>query len=71
MEELRQLLQEASDQYGALDKAKKWAEEEAQSSLDQRDLLIKDLKEELHKVNELLKTSARKSNYKNGKVHNK
>lgn len=60
VEELRKLLQEASEQYGALERAKAKADEEHAEALKQSNLLVKDLKEELDKVNMLLEASAKK-----------
>ncbi|XP_042237084.1 nucleoprotein TPR-like isoform X2 [Homarus americanus] len=60
VEELRKLLQEASDQYGALESTKNKADEEHEQALRQSNLLVKDLKEELEKVNMLLEANAKK-----------
>lgn len=63
MEELRKLLQEASEQYGCLERAKKAAEEESAEALQQSNLLVKELKEELDKVNLLMEASSKKGKY--------
>ncbi|XP_063612017.1 nucleoprotein TPR-like, partial [Penaeus indicus] len=60
VEELRKLLQEASEQYGCLERAKKAAEEESAAALQQSNLLVKELKEELDKVNLLMEASSKK-----------
>ncbi|XP_071529693.1 uncharacterized protein [Panulirus ornatus] len=60
VEELRKLLQQASEQYGGLERAKAKADEEHAEALKQSNLLVKDLKEELDKVNMLLEASAKK-----------
>lgn len=63
VEELRKLLQEASEQYGCLERAKKAAEEESAEALQQSNLLGKELKEELDKVNLLMEASSKKGKY--------
>nr|XP_045610228.1 nucleoprotein TPR-like [Procambarus clarkii] len=60
VEELRKLLQEASDHYGALERAKTKGDEESAEALRQSNLLVKDLKEELDKVNMLLEANAKR-----------
>ncbi|XP_045130805.1 nucleoprotein TPR-like [Portunus trituberculatus] len=60
VEDLHKLLQEASEQYGALERAKAKADEENAESLQQSNALVKELKEELDKVNMLLEASAKK-----------
>lgn len=60
VEDLHKLLQEASEQYGALERAKTKAEEENTEALQQSNALVKELKEELDKVNMLLEASAKK-----------
>lgn len=64
MEELRKLLQEASEQYGCLERAKKKAEEESAEALQQSNLLVKELKEELDKVNLLMEAGSKKGKYR-------
>ena len=52
VEDLTRLLRESSEQYGALEKAKQRAEEDAQKELDKERLIMKELKEENEKINE-------------------
>lgn len=64
VEELHKLLQEASEQYGALERAKAKADEENAEALQQSNTLVKELKEELDKVNTLLEASAKRGQSK-------
>lgn len=63
VEELRKLLSEASAEYGALERAKAKADEENAESLLQSTTLVKELKDELDNVNQLLQASAKRSEY--------
>lgn len=65
VEELRKLLNEASAEYGALERAKAKADEENAESLLQSTTLVKELKDELDNVNQLLQASAKRSEYNN------
>lgn len=60
VEELHKLLQEASEQYGALERAKAKSDEENVEALQQSNTLVKELKEELDKVNTLLEANAKR-----------
>ncbi|KAK7072171.1 hypothetical protein SK128_026556, partial [Halocaridina rubra] len=60
IEELRHLLQEANEQYGLLERTKEKAEEDHAAELQQSKLLVKELKDELDKVNVLLNANSRK-----------
>lgn len=60
VEELHKLLQEASEQYGALERAKAKTDEENAEALQQSNTLVKELKEELDKVNTLLEANAKR-----------
>ncbi|XP_018026947.1 nucleoprotein TPR isoform X2 [Hyalella azteca] len=58
--ELRSLLKEASEQYGALERAKESQAQEADAQLQKREEIIADLRDELDKVNMLLEANAKK-----------
>ncbi|KAF2365896.1 Nucleoprotein TPR/MLP1 [Trinorchestia longiramus] len=58
--ELRSLLKEASEQYGALERAKEQQAKDADTQLQKREELIADLRDELDKVNMLLEANAKK-----------
>ena len=60
VEELRQLLQESSEQYGCLEASKKKMEEEYVDKLESSNAANLELKSELEKVNTLLEANTKK-----------
>lgn len=60
--ELRSLLKEASEQYGALERGKAQQAKDFDEELQKREGLIADLRDELEKVNLLLEANAKKGN---------
>ena len=58
--ELRGLLEDASQQYGGLERAKEQQAREAEDMLQKKEEAIKDLKDQLDKVNLLLQANAKK-----------
>ena len=60
VEELRRLLQEASEQYGCLEAAKNKLEEQLNDQLESANNTNKELKSELDKVNKLLEANTKK-----------
>ena len=58
--ELRSLLDNASQQYGALERAKEKAAKEAQQDLENKEQEIGDLKNELKKINAALEANLKK-----------
>ncbi|KAK3887381.1 hypothetical protein Pcinc_008498 [Petrolisthes cinctipes] len=61
VEELRRLLNEASAEYGALERAKAKTDQDNADALLQSNTLVNELKDELDKVNQLLQASAKKN----------
>ncbi|KAK4316810.1 hypothetical protein Pmani_012065 [Petrolisthes manimaculis] len=61
VEELRRLLNEASAEYGALERAKSKTDQDNADALLQSNTLVNELKDELDKVNQLLQASAKKN----------
>lgn len=58
--ELRSLLQDASQQYGALEQAKEQQAKDAMEEIEKREDLIRDLRDELDKINLLLEANAKR-----------